>query len=85
MPERALEQDSELLSLAAAWRDRRSELEGRDELTELHERLRRRWAVDTGMIEGLYTIDRGTTELLVDRGLHADLISHGTSISPPPW
>ena len=76
-------QDSDLVSLAAAWDERRGELEGRHELTDLHERLRRRWAIDTGMIEGLYSIDRGTTELLIERGLHVDLISHGTTDLPP--
>jgi Fic family protein len=35
------------------------------------------------MIEGLYAIDRGTTQLLVERGLHEDLISHGASDAPP--
>lgn len=74
--------ESTLPSLVAAWRDRRRELEGRDELERLHEKMRRRWAIDTGMIEGLYSINRGTTELLIDRGLHADLISHGDSDLP---
>ncbi len=73
---------SELDSLVAAWRERRAELEGMVELTELHDRLRHRWAVETGMIEGLYTIDRGTTELLIDHGLNADLISRGDSDRP---
>lgn len=82
LPEDLRAHTSELVSLAAAWKERRAELEGRAELTQLHERLRRRWAIDTGMIEGLYAIDRGTTELLVDRGLHADLISHGMADRP---
>jgi Fic family protein len=75
------ERESELTSLAAAWGERRQEL-GQSELQELHERIRRRWAIDTGMIEGLYSIARGTTELLIDRGLHADLISHGEADRP---
>jgi Fic family protein len=74
--------DSQLTSLAAAWNERRKELEGRDELEELHKKMRRRWAIDTGMIEGLYSISRGTTELLIERGLHVDLIGHGESDIP---
>lgn len=74
--------ESTLASLVGAWKERREELRGRDELRVLHERMRRRWAIDTGMIEGLYSITRGTTELLIDRGLHADLISHGESDLP---
>ena len=38
------------------------------------ERLDRRWAIETGIIEGLYNIDRGTTQTLVEHGLIADLI-----------
>ncbi len=64
---------SEFASLAAAWRARQAELKGYDKLQTLHERMRRRWAIDTGMIEGLYTLTRGTTELLIDRGFHIDL------------
>jgi Fic family protein len=83
LPDNLREFRSELASLAAAWNERRAELDGKVELTQLHERLRRRWAIDTGMIEGLYAIDRGTTELLVERGLHEDLISHGTADRAP--
>lgn len=73
---------SEIESLVAAWTARRKELEGRSELDELNARLRRRWAIDTGMIEGLYSIERGTTELLIERGLQAELLSHGTTDQP---
>lgn len=82
LPEQLRSSESVLSSLVAAWNERREELSGRDELRVLHERIRRRWAIDTGMIEGLYSITRGTTELLIDRGLHADLISHGESDLP---
>jgi Fic family protein len=83
LPDDLRERESELQSLAGAWEQRRRELDGRVELSELHERLRRRWAIDTGMIEGLYSIDRGTTELLIERGLHVDLLSHGSADRPP--
>jgi Fic family protein len=73
---------SELASMAAAWEKRREELAGYDELEALHARIRRRWAIDTGMIEGLYTVTRGTTELLIDRGLHVDLVSHDSTNLP---
>jgi hypothetical protein len=74
--------ESELSSLAAAWEDRQSDLEEHAALTEMRQRMRRRWAIETGMIEGLYALDRGTTQLLIDRGLHSDLISHGDSDQP---
>ncbi|MFY9265576.1 MAG: Fic family protein [Solirubrobacterales bacterium] len=82
LPDELTQAESQLESLAVAWRERRAELDGRHELSRLHEQLRRRWAIDTGMIEGLYAIDRGTTELLIERGLHEDLMSHGSTDKP---
>jgi Fic family protein len=31
--------------------------------------LKRKWAIETGIIEGLYHIDRGTTQTLVEKGI----------------
>ena len=47
------------------------------------ERLDRRWAIETGIIEGLYTIDRGTTQTLVEHGLIADLIDRTATDRDP--
>ena len=47
------------------------------------ERLYRSWAIETGIIEGIYNIDSGTTETLVEKGLSADLIEpRGTDRDP---
>ena len=47
------------------------------------ERLTRSWAIETGIIEGLYTLDRGMTETLVMRGISTDLIDRsGTNKEP---
>ena len=47
------------------------------------ERLTRRWAIETGIIEGLYTLDRGVTETLVARGISADLIEQNATNKDP--
>ena len=47
------------------------------------ERLDRSWAIETGIIEGLYTLDRGVTETLVQRGFNADLIDRGATNKNP--
>ena len=47
------------------------------------ERLDRRWAIETGIIEGLYNIDRGTTQTLVEHGLIADLIDRTATDRDP--
>ncbi|MXZ20186.1 MAG: Fic family protein [Caldilineaceae bacterium SB0665_bin_25] len=46
-------------------------------------RLDRRWAIETGIIEGLYNIDRGTTQTLVEHGLIADLIDRTAADRDP--
>ena len=59
--------DKEHFALAAVWNEPRSRLAG---LAEFTERLNREWAIETGLIERLYALDRGVTELLVERGLN---------------
>ena len=44
---------------------------------EVANRLKRRWAIETGILEGLYDIDRGLTETLIERGLDSSLLFHG--------
>ena len=47
------------------------------------ERVYRRWAIETGIIEGIYSIDRGTTQTLVENGLIADLIDRSSTDREP--
>lgn len=79
---RDLEQ-AELRSLTSIWQEQRSELQNLDAIKEFNERLLRRWAIETGIIERVYTLDRGITQLLVERGLDASLIpNHATDKNP---
>ncbi len=53
------------------------------QLTDFNRRLIRRLSVETGILERLYDIDRGTTEALVAHGFAEDLVSHSsTNIEP---
>ena len=47
------------------------------------ERLKRSWAIETGIIEGLYTLDRGMTATLVTRGISVDLIDRESTNKEP--
>ena len=47
------------------------------------ERVDRRWAIETGIIEGIYSIDRGTTQTLVENGLLPDLIDLSSTDREP--
>ena len=50
---------------------------------EFMDQLTRSWVIETGIIEGLYTLDRGVTETLVTEGIAADHIERSsTNIEP---
>ena len=72
----------ELAALASVWREERERLADSAALSRFEEKLRREWAIETGLIERVYAFDRGITELLIERGIDAALIPHGAG--PPP-
>ena len=72
----------ELRALESVWREQRGRLEGNDAFRSFNERLKREWAIETGLIERLYVLDRGVTRLLIERGLDAALIPHGAVRDP---
>jgi Fic family protein len=51
-------------------------------LKHFNERLIREWAIETGIIENLYSIDRGVTQTLIEKGIEASLIPHGSTDKP---
>ncbi len=67
----------ELRQLAGVWEEQRHELERIEGLRSFNERLKREWAIETGLIERVYTLDRGVTQILIERGIDASLIPHG--------
>ncbi|MDQ6724688.1 MAG: Fic family protein [Actinomycetota bacterium] len=73
----------ELRALSAVWEEQRESLIGDEALRRFNERLQRQWAIETGVIERIYTLDRGTTELLIDRGIDSSLIPHGATDQDP--
>ncbi len=75
--------DGTLPSLVAVWEDQRSRLTNSQHYKAFMERMRRRTAIETGILERLYTIDRGTTRLLIERGIDEALISHDATDQSP--
>ena len=73
---------SELGGLASVWREHYETVKDGKALKQFNERLRREWAIETGIIENLYYIDRGTTETLIKKGIEASLIPHGSTDRP---
>ncbi len=68
--------DSELRALARVWQERKGTLLGAGTYDEFLRRLQREWAIETGIIERLYTWDRGVTEVLIRQGIDASIIAH---------
>lgn len=75
--------DPELESLCLVWLDQKNEVEGSQRIEAFNEELRREWAIETGIIEGVYTLDRGVTQTLIRRGIDSSLISRGDTDRDP--
>lgn len=73
----------ELRSLDRLWAEQRSQLEQLDGMKRFRERLVRSWAIETGVIERVYDLDRGTTELLIEKGIDASLIDRSSTDREP--
>ncbi|GIK43917.1 MAG: hypothetical protein BroJett011_77500 [Chloroflexota bacterium] len=72
----------ELYSLSMVWQEQHVQLKESRSVKEFNERLLREWAIETGILERLYTIDRGITQLLIEQGIDAALIPHGATNIP---
>ncbi len=73
---------ADLRALSQVWHEQRERLVSQQAYRRFEERLKREWAVETGLIERLYTLDRGITQLLIERGIHAALIPHEGGTNP---
>ena len=73
---------SEIPGIKAIWTDQRKRLKGTAQLSNFTERLSREWAIETGVIENLYEIERGVTQTLIERGFQAELLGHGSTNRP---
>lgn len=71
----------ELRALSSVWKERKGELEDNGAYREFLKKLQREWAIETGIIERLYTWDRGVTEILIEQGIEASIISHKGGVS----
>ncbi len=75
--------DRELTSLLEVWKDQRGALADEGATAEFSKRLNREWAIETGIIERAYTLDRGTTEMLINEGIKVSLITRGSTNKDP--
>ncbi|MDR2870923.1 MAG: Fic family protein, partial [Deferribacteraceae bacterium] len=69
--------------LSASWFARKKILQvSSTEYTNFMERLKREHAIETGVVERLYDLDRGVTRTLIQEGINDVFVSHGDSDIP---
>ena len=76
--------DTSLLDdIAPSWFARREVLQANSkEYEEFINRLKRRHAIETGIVERIYDVDKGVTETLINEGFISSLVSHGDTNVP---
>jgi len=75
--------DGELRALKRVWESQKTSLLDPEAVRQFDERLRREWSIETGILEKAYTLDRGVTRTLIERGISAALIPHGSTDRDP--
>ncbi len=76
-PEQQKIELKDLDNVAGVWRDVRAEMDPAA-LQEFVSRLNRHIAVETGILEGLYTVSHGLTQTLVEQGFTSDVIDRSS-------
>ena len=71
----------ELHHLAEVWQEQKHSFDPA-QLQIFNDKLKREWAIETGLIERIYIVNRGVTESLIKLGIRADLIPHENGNSP---
>lgn len=71
---------SELAALGTIWREKKKALQGTGVFQDFLTKLQREWAIETGIIERLYTWDRDITEVLIEQGIDAGLIAYRSGV-----
>ena len=66
-------------SLQQVWIEQRATVDEKAFAAE----LAREWSIETGVIEGVYTLDRGTTEILIRRGIDSSYIARESTNRDP--
>ncbi len=66
--------------IAPSWFVRRKVLvDNSEEFALFIQKLKRRHAIETGIVERMYDLDKGVTETLINEGFISSLVSHGDS------
>jgi Fic family protein len=75
--------DSNFDKLMDAWQEQAAELRAGEAYREFLIRLRRQWAIETGILERLYSLSDGATKTLIEKGFDSALIGHDDTDKDP--
>lgn len=75
--------DRELESLCEVWAKEKESIGNDTRVTDFSAELAREWAIETGIVEGVYTLDRGITQTLIERGIDSAYIPHNAKNRDP--
>ncbi len=76
---------AESARIRAEWGRDQERLAGSETLQTFGEQLAREWAIETGIIENLYYIERGVTMTLIEQGFQAAHLVHGSTDRDPDY
>jgi fido (protein-threonine AMPylation protein) len=75
--------NSQTEALVQAWLEQAAELRQKGIYQDFLSKLKRQWSIETGIIEGLYSLSEGATKALIEKGFDASLISHTDTDDDP--
>ena len=75
--------DRELESLCEVWAKEKESIGDDKRVRDFNAELAREWAIETGIVEGVYTLDRGITQTLIERGIDSAYIPHNATNRDP--
>ena len=75
--------DRELESLSLVWERQKTTIEDQNQIATFNEQLAREWSIETGIIEGIYTLDRRITQTLIEHGIDSSYIAHDSTNRDP--
>jgi len=80
-----LNKSPEIQGIRTIWADQQDRLKDTTQLAEFIERVSREWAIETGIIENLYDIDRRVTQTLIEHGFQAEIPRFDSNGTPKEY
>jgi Fic family protein len=75
--------NTQTAALVQTWHEQQDELRSKGSYKYFLDKLKRQWSIETGIIEGAYSLTDGATRTLIEKGIDAALISHADTDDEP--